>query len=213
VSVGKRQQQIRAMRGQLWSPADRRRRAARIGCASGRRSHAARRVRTLLHRPECHPRLAAGGPPGWRDATDHVDPRVGPIPVLLRARGDRALARLEGWGARDRSRIGRSPSTISRELRRNASTRNHGTPYRATTAQWHAERRASRPKVSKLAANEALRDYVQEPRRHDRPTGRDAGGWSRCPLDRPSARPASRPRMGQVVEPRADHQPAARRFP
>ena len=34
--------------------------------------------------------------------------------------------------------------------------------YRATTAQWHAERRGSRPKVSKLAANDALREYVQE---------------------------------------------------
>jgi helix-turn-helix protein len=38
-------------------------------------------------------------------------------------------------------RVGRSPSTISRELRRNASSRSYGTPYRATTAQWHAERR------------------------------------------------------------------------
>jgi len=34
--------------------------------------------------------------------------------------------------------------------------------YRATTAQWHVERRASRPKVSKLAANDRLRDYVQD---------------------------------------------------
>jgi IS30 family transposase len=34
--------------------------------------------------------------------------------------------------------------------------------YRATTAQWHAERRASRPKVAKLAANNRLREYVQE---------------------------------------------------
>jgi len=34
--------------------------------------------------------------------------------------------------------------------------------YRATTAQWHAERRASRPKVSKLAANDRLREYVQD---------------------------------------------------
>src|SRR5215210_1763678 len=59
-------------------------------------------------------------------------------------------------------RLGRSPSTISRELRRNASTRSHSVTYRATTAQWHAERRASRPKVSKLAANDALRDYVHE---------------------------------------------------
>jgi IS30 family transposase len=35
-------------------------------------------------------------------------------------------------------------------------------PYRATTAQWHAERRASRPKVSKLAADPALQEYVQD---------------------------------------------------
>jgi IS30 family transposase len=47
-------------------------------------------------------------------------------------------------------------------LRRNASTRSHWVEYRATTAQWHAERRASRPKVAKLAANKALRDYVQD---------------------------------------------------
>jgi len=59
-------------------------------------------------------------------------------------------------------RLGRSASTISRELRRNASTRGHTVAYRATTAQWHAERRASRPKVSKLATNDALRTYVQD---------------------------------------------------
>lgn len=59
-------------------------------------------------------------------------------------------------------RIGRSPSTISRELRRNASTRSNELIYRASTAQWHAERRAGRPKVSKLAANDQLRGYVQD---------------------------------------------------
>src|SRR5215204_4745190 len=59
-------------------------------------------------------------------------------------------------------RIGRSPSTISRELRRNAATRGGGLEYRATTAQWHADRRARRPKTAKLAANPRLRRYVQE---------------------------------------------------
>ncbi len=59
-------------------------------------------------------------------------------------------------------RLGRSASTISRELRRNASTRGNAVVYRSTTAQWHAERRASRPKVSKLGANDALREYVQD---------------------------------------------------
>ena len=56
-------------------------------------------------------------------------------------------------------RVGRCPSTISRELRRNASTRS---TYRASTAHWHAERRASRPKVAKLVANDRLRHYVQD---------------------------------------------------
>ncbi len=59
-------------------------------------------------------------------------------------------------------RIGRAPSTISREVRRNASTRSNELPYRATTAQWHAERRGRRPKVAKLATNDRLRDYVQD---------------------------------------------------
>lgn len=36
-------------------------------------------------------------------------------------------------------RIGRSPSTISRELRRNAATRGGLLEYRATTAQWPLE--------------------------------------------------------------------------
>ncbi len=56
----------------------------------------------------------------------------------------------------------RAPSTISRELGRNAATRNGSFEYRATTAQWHAERAARRPKVAKLASNEALRLYVQD---------------------------------------------------
>jgi IS30 family transposase len=59
-------------------------------------------------------------------------------------------------------RTERASSTISRELRRNAATRSGGFEYRASTAQWHAERRSKRPKVAKLAANEALRQYVQE---------------------------------------------------
>jgi IS30 family transposase len=58
-------------------------------------------------------------------------------------------------------RTERASSTISRELRRNAATRSGGFEYRASTAQWHAERKSKRPKVAKLAANEALRQYVQ----------------------------------------------------
>jgi len=74
-----------------------------------------------------------------------------------------AVLHAQGSGVREIARrLGRSPSTVSRELRRNAATRGGGLEYRATTAQWHADRRARRPKVAKLAANGALRRYVQD---------------------------------------------------
>jgi IS30 family transposase len=72
--------------------------------------------------------------------------------ALGRAGGEsiRAIAR----------RLGRSPSTVSRELRRNADRRDGG--YRATTAHALAYERASRPKPAKLAVNVALRERVQD---------------------------------------------------
>src|SRR5512144_411051 len=74
-----------------------------------------------------------------------------------------AILRSQGAGVREIARrVGRSPSTISRELRRNAATRGGGLEYRATTAQWHAERQARRPKTAKLAGNGQLRGYVQD---------------------------------------------------
>jgi len=72
-----------------------------------------------------------------------------------------AILRSQGAGVRQIARqVGRSPSTISRELRRNAATRSGGLEYRATTAQWHADQRAKRPKPAKLAVNLELRSYV-----------------------------------------------------
>jgi len=70
--------------------------------------------------------------------------------ALARARGEsmRCIAR----------RLGRSPATVSRELRRN--TDRHG--YRATTAHALAWGRASRPKPAKLAVNRALRAKVEQ---------------------------------------------------
>jgi IS30 family transposase len=74
-----------------------------------------------------------------------------------------AILHARGCGVREIARrTARSPSTISRELRRNAATRGGSVEYRATTAQWHADRRARRPKAAKLAANQALRAYVQD---------------------------------------------------
>jgi IS30 family transposase len=74
-----------------------------------------------------------------------------------------ALCRAQGQGVRETARrLGRAASTVSRELRRNAATRGGGLEYRASTAQWHAERAARRPKRAKLATNAALRAYVQD---------------------------------------------------
>jgi IS30 family transposase len=74
-----------------------------------------------------------------------------------------ALLRAQDHGVREIARrLGRPPSTISRELRRNAATRGGYMDYRATTAQWHADRRAKRPKPAKLATNQALRQYVED---------------------------------------------------
>ena len=58
-------------------------------------------------------------------------------------------------------RIGRSPATISRELRRNAATRSGKLEYRALVAQWKAQQAAKRPKTAKLVAHVELREYVQ----------------------------------------------------
>jgi IS30 family transposase len=78
-------------------------------------------------------------------------------------REELAVQRARGVGVREIARrMGRSGSTISRELRRNAATRSGGLDYRATTAQWHAERAARRPKPAKLALNATLRAYVQD---------------------------------------------------
>jgi IS30 family transposase len=74
-----------------------------------------------------------------------------------------ALLRVQGYSTDRRARrLGRAASTISRELRRNAATRSGRLEYRATTAQWHAERAARRPKQAKLAQNGTLRGYVEE---------------------------------------------------
>ncbi len=78
-------------------------------------------------------------------------------------REDIALLKAQGLGVRGIARrTGRNPSTISRELRRNASTRTDNLDYKASIEQWHAERRARRPKTAKLVANERLRQYVQD---------------------------------------------------
>ena len=74
-----------------------------------------------------------------------------------------AILHAQGVGVRAIGRaLGRDPSTISRELRRNVATRAGASGYRASVAQWKAERAAKRPKVAKMVANPRLRAYVQD---------------------------------------------------
>src|SRR5512132_49686 len=99
-------------------------------------------------------------------AASHHMPSAPPLSARYLAFTDReqiALWRAQGHGVREIARrLARTPSTISRELRRNAATRSGGLEYRATTAQWHADRAARRPKPAKLAINTELQRYVQE---------------------------------------------------
>jgi IS30 family transposase len=55
--------------------------------------------------------------------------------------------------------LGRSPSTISREVRRNAHPESGD--YRPYAAQRRAEARRPRPKPSKIGTSPELRDYIQ----------------------------------------------------
>ncbi len=109
------------------------------------------------------------GPVGfrWFRHAGGVNPRLS-LAVSSRylsfaEREDIAVWHAQKLSAREIARrLGRDPSTVSRELRRNASTRTNRLEYRASLAQWHAERRGRRPKVAKLVANEQLREYVQD---------------------------------------------------
>ncbi len=130
---------------------------------SGSRSPRASRASRRRSRWGWHPRLALGGSVRLAACDRSAWPRC--LAVIYPSLSARRLpsSRRKACGVREIARqTNRSPSTISRELRRNAATRAGSSGYRAINAQWHADRRAKRPKVAKLAANEKLRDYVQD---------------------------------------------------
>ena len=113
--------------------------------------------------PAAGPRLfrkAGGMPPAiFRSSAKPLSGRY----LSLAEREEIALLNVQGHSLREIGRrLGRAASTISRELDRNAATHGGGFAYRATTAQWHADRSARRPKPTKLARNAALRTYVED---------------------------------------------------
>jgi len=81
-----------------------------------------------------------------------------------------ALLNAQGIGVREIARrLERSPSTISRELTRNAATRGGKLEYRASVAQWKSELMAKRPKPARLLTSPHLREYVQDRLEDKRP--------------------------------------------
>ena len=100
-----------------------------------------------------------------------------------------------------RSCAPRAASTISRELRGNATTRSGKLEYRASTAQGHVEQSAHRPK---LAINPGLPTYGQE-----RLAGASAGP-GRAAVPGPATAPAAaKLALGAGVESAADLQTPA----
>lgn len=100
----------------------------------------------------------------WLAATGGIRPRRGRNlkgrSLSLREREEIAVARAAGESMRSIAvRLGRSPSTISRELARNSEA---GGRYRATSAHALAYQRASRPKPGKLHSHPVLRQRIQQ---------------------------------------------------
>jgi len=82
--------------------------------------------------------------------------------LTLSEREEIALGLASGQGVRTIARlIGRSPSTVSREIARNHSAPHRRWTYVGSWAQMKCESRARRPQVAKLVANPRLAARVQ----------------------------------------------------
>jgi IS30 family transposase len=163
MAYGPRQKQARLYRGQIPSPG-----RPTVAWREDRVRFWAAIARGAKTEDACV-EARVSGPVGfrWFRHAGGVNPRL-PQAVSGRylsftEREEIALLRVQRAGVREIARqLGRSPSTISREVRRNASTRTYQLDYKATIAQWHSERRARRPKVAKMVASDQLRQYVQD---------------------------------------------------
>lgn len=110
----------------------------------------------------------------WRNGRNPTGKNVGALPITSAApphvRGC-YLNETERMHIADRVRekasvrqiaheLGRAPSTVSREIRRNRHPING--QYRPYAAQAHADARRPRPKPSKMGQNPELRAYIQQ---------------------------------------------------
>jgi hypothetical protein len=215
MGVGKQQQRIRAMRGQMWSPG---------------RPSTARRVDRVRFWEAIARGLSSEDAAVQAGVSQAVGSRWfrqggGMPPISLAPVSGRylsfsepeeiAILRAQQLGVRKIARrIGRSPSTISRELRRNASSRSHWGDVSGDDRAV-ALRTARQPPQGVQARRGRCAAGVRAgpPGRHDRQTRRRASARPRCVFHRPTPRPPSGSALGEVVEPRAALEPPPGRFP
>jgi hypothetical protein len=150
---------------------------------------------------------------GGGDATSEIqafgEAFVGQVSVTGGTRRNRVVIGSGAWRVQDRTP---AQSSNLDGIPRNAATRSGNFEYRTTSAQWHADRAARRPKIAKLAANSALSRWVDE---------RLNGGIAK-PGDLPATGPSvswkgrrrgpPEPALVKGMEPGADCQAATHRL-
>ncbi|MET7930251.1 IS30 family transposase [Streptomyces sp. NPDC005349] len=121
-----------------------------------------------------HPRTARGWRNGRLFNSGRIEPPVHAQRAAVSASSGRYLGQHERIYIADRLRekasirtiaaeLGRSPSTVSREVRRNGALwRGTQWTYRPYAAQSRADARRPRPKPGKIGRCSRLRDYIQE---------------------------------------------------
>jgi IS30 family transposase len=109
------------------------------------------------------PRVGVAAPTAtrWFRQAGGVNPRlVSSSRLGIEDRELIMVRRSQGRSLRQIAReLGRAPSTVSREVKRNSLARGD---YLASRAERKAQRRAARPQQSKLAGNARLREEVQD---------------------------------------------------
>ena len=203
MGVRERQRAVRALRGQMWSP----------GRPSTARLEDRVRFWEAIARGASTDDAAAEAGVSSAVGTRWFRQAGGMSPISLAPASGRylsfaereevAILHAQAVGVRDIARrLRRAPSTISRELRRNAATRGGRVEYRATTAQM-ARRAARQPSQDRQAGGQRgpARIRAGSSGRHDHPSRRCAGARARHSLDRPSPRPPSGSTLGHGVEP------------
>ena len=126
------------------------------GVGSGRGLPAGCPARTRHWRRACLSRLGRDAAAKWRHVADQPGFIVGPLPVVCRARRNCDSACPARWDSGHRAASSRARRR-SRGSYGATATRRGDLQYRATAAQWHADRRAKARGIAKIAPQASFR--------------------------------------------------------